>query len=595
MTFASPETENFLSRLEGVRKSGSGWIARCPCRNDDNNPSLSIGQGEGGRTLVTCHRGMSCGVEEICTSVGLKVSDLMPKETGDTPRKFDPPPPKKEAPIAPPQKNTPESKPKLVTTYDYVDEYGALLFQKMRYVDENGKKSFRQRKPNGFGGWEFSLGDVPKVLYNLPAVLKAKREGFPIWLVEGEKDADTLTEMGLVATTMPGGAGKWLDIHTEALSGALVEIISDKDEVGIKHAKTVCDILNQSGCDAQVWASPDYKDITDHLSAGLTLEEIVPVDEIEDGQPIPEQVEEEKSLSTIALEKMQDLLLRDDLSNEQKLTKSHLILTSANASTQIDSGRLVQWNDFLLESTVDTYDWVIPSLLERSERVIVVAAEGVGKTMLARQIGLLCAAGVHPFTFQPMPKVRTLMVDLENPERIIRRTSRDIAGAAMAHARTDKLDAHLLTKPSGLDLLKASDRALLEETLDTVKPDILLIGPLYKAFLDPGGRTSESIALEVAKYLDMIRVVYKCALWIEHHAPLGTSMNSRDLRPFGSAVWSRWPEFGLSLQPDPTALGAYVYDVRHFRGARDSREWPTKMKRGVRFPFETLEWTKVSK
>jgi replicative DNA helicase len=192
-----------------------------------------------------------------------------------------------------------------------------------------------------------------------------------------------------------------------------------------------------------------------------------------------------------------------------------------------------------------------------------------------------------------MPQVRTLTVDLENPERIIRRTSRQIAAEAMSLSKIEKLEAYILTKPSGMDLLKAQDRSILEEAIEEVQPQMLVIGPLYKAFLDPGGRTSESVALEVAKYLDTIRTVYNCSLWIEHHAPLGSTMSTRDLRPFGSAVWSRWPEFGISLQPDPTALGDYVYDVKHFRGAREERPWPLKMKRGKRFPFEVIDWMKV--
>jgi hypothetical protein len=72
-------------------------------------------------------------------------------------------------------------------------------------------------------------------------------------------------------------------------------------------------------------------------------------------------------------------------------------------------------------------------------------------------------------------------------------------------------------------------------------------------------------------------------------------LNTRELRPFGSAVWSRWPEFGISLQPDPTANEPYVYDVRHFRGARDQRQWPLKIKRGKVFPFEVIEFMKVDK
>ncbi len=161
----------------------------------------------------------------------------------------------------------------------------------------------------------------------------------------------------------------------------------------------------------------------------------------------------------------------------------------------------------------------------------------------------------------------------------------------MSHTKNHQ--SHLLVKPQGLDLLRLDDRAVLEEHLENIQPDILIMGPLYKAFLDPGGRTSEAVAIEVARYLDTIRDVFKCALWLEHHAPLGTSMTSRELRPFGSAVWSRWPEFGVSLQPDMTGM-PYHYDVRHFRGARDERQWPTRIKRGKRFPFEVVEFANHS-
>lgn len=583
----SPQTANFLSRLQGVRQTNNGWVARCPCRNDDNNPSLSIGQGDDGRTLLTCHRAMSCNVEQICGSVGLRVAELMPNN-GDKVSSFSP----QNNNSASTKFQTQESKPKFVESYDYTDEFGKLLFQKVRYVEQNGKKTFRQRKPSANGSWEYSLGETPKVLYNLPEVIRAKKENQPIWVVEGEKDANTLIDLGYVATTMPGGAGKWLEIHTETLAGAIVEIVADKDEIGIKHAKTVLEKLLSAGCDVQAWICPLQKDITDHINAGGQIVELTPLDEVSVDTSSEENKPLELSPEDNALEKLKDLLNRDDLNTKQKLAKSNLIIATSTVSFVLDSGRLVQWGDFLNESDKDSYDWVIPGLIERGERVIVVAAEGVGKTMLARQVGILCAAGLHPFSFQPIPKVRTLSVDLENPERIIRRTSRSIALQAMSLAKSE-LDAYILTKPSGMDLLQARDRAILEQALDEVKPHMLVIGPLYKAFLDPGGRTSEAIAVEVAKYLDTIRTIYNCALWIEHHAPLGSNGNTRDLRPFGSAVWSRWPEFGISLQPDPTIVGEYVYDIRHFRGARDERQWPLKIKRGKRFPFEVVEWNKV--
>ena len=561
-----PIAENFLTRLTSVRQTGSGWQAKCPCRNDDNNPSLSIAEGSDGRVLVTCHRGGGCDVNQICSAVGLKIQDLMP-----------------------PKQERSERKEKLtfVEAYDFTDENGHLLFQKIRYVNQDGVKTFRQRKPDQNGEWIYSLGDTPKVLYNLPAVLDARKNGQSIWVVEGEKDANTLIEMGLCATTMPGGAGKWLDIHTETLAGALVEIVADNDTPGKQHAQDVLDELVKVGCDAQIWVSPQAKDITDHLSAGLTLADLVPLESIVEVPPV------ELSPKDLAITRLKEVLNRSDLDSQQKLSKSSLILAASTIVDPGDPGRLIQWNDFIKESSSDEYEWVIPGLLERGERVIVVAAEGVGKTMLARQIALCSSSGVHPFTFQPMKPVVTLTVDLENPERIIRRMSTSIVNNAMALGRVSEVRGTILTKPTGMDLLKATDRATLEEAIEKIKPDILLIGPLYKAFVDPGGKTSEALAVELAKYLDMIRTVYKCALWLEHHAPLGTTMSTRDLRPFGSAVWSRWPEFGLSLQPDPTSPEPYVYDVRHFRGARDERPWPVKIKRGKRFPFEVIETSKM--
>jgi hypothetical protein len=173
-----------------------------------------------------------------------------------------------------------QSKTKFVESYDYTDELGNLLFQKIRLVDENGRKTFRQRKPDGNGGWVYSASDVRKVLYNLPNVIKAKEKDETIWVVEGEKDANTLIGLGQTATTMPNGAGSWLDIHTEMLQGAkTIEIISDNDDVGIQHAVDVCRRLRAAGCEAQVWVPPASKDITDHLEAGKTISELEPVDD----------------------------------------------------------------------------------------------------------------------------------------------------------------------------------------------------------------------------------------------------------------------------------------------------------------------------
>lgn len=68
--------DEFLSRLDGVRKTGPNkWIARC-CAHDDRSPSLTISEADDGRVLAHCFAG--CPIENVVSSVGMALSDLMP-------------------------------------------------------------------------------------------------------------------------------------------------------------------------------------------------------------------------------------------------------------------------------------------------------------------------------------------------------------------------------------------------------------------------------------------------------------------------------------------------------------------------------------
>jgi hypothetical protein len=597
MNNISKPVDTVLGLLDGVRQTGRNqWMARCPCRNDDANPSLAISQNDEGTALLHCHRGNSCSLDEICKSIGMEPRELFADDDDEwvPAPKFEP-----DTRSASAKRNVGK---KVETTYPYYDEEGVLLYEKVRFRLDDGGKSFanRQPDPNRPGEFIWNLKDPPvrRVLYRLPSVIKAIEAGEPVWLVEGEKDVDTLVGLGICATTMDSGAGKWDQSYTDVLSRAHVEIVADNDEVGKQHALAVASLLKAAGArGCNIWMSTVGKDITDHITAGKQIEDLVELDFYERASSLPEleEIEENDKPEDSLLAQIIDVFDKDKLTLQQKINRSVLLLNSADTQhINPNPGRLVVWQEFLEEADDESYEWVIPGILERSERVMVVAAEGVGKTMLARQVALCAAAGVHPFTFQKIPPVRTLTIDLENPERIIRRTSRSIMQQAIRHSGAKHVDAHLVVKPDGLDLTSARDRILIEQYIEQIQPQLICMGPMYKSFVDNGTRTSEALAVEVAKYLDMIRDVYGCALWLEHHAPLGTSMSSRDLRPFGSSVWSRWPEFGLALTPDPTNPSGYVYNVGHFRGARDQRDWPKQLARGTDWPFVVLEFTKHS-
>ncbi|KFX81387.1 hypothetical protein KR99_23585, partial [Ralstonia solanacearum] len=91
----------------------------------------------------------------------------------------------------------------VVAAYDYYDADGVLQFQVCRL----DPKDFRQRRPGANGGWSWSVKGVEQVPYRLPQMLARSDE--TIFIVEGEKDADNLAALGLLATCNAGGANKW--------------------------------------------------------------------------------------------------------------------------------------------------------------------------------------------------------------------------------------------------------------------------------------------------------------------------------------------------------------------------------------------------
>ncbi len=553
----TPEVDLVLSRLNKVRSISGGWEACCPSHSDDK-PSLTIGIGREGQVLLHCHSGAACSFTDICNALNLKPNDLWPESN-----------------------KKPKTQLRKEATYVYEDADGTPVMQVIRFKDEDGNKTFRQQRHEN-GEWVWGTQNIKKPLYKLPEVLKQISEDGVVYVVEGEKDVQTLERLGKVATCNPGGAGgegqdKWLSNHTESLANSKVIIIADNDTAGFAHASHVAAELRKVDSKVKVFKPTKGKDISDHVGAGGSLNDL---------EVVASEIRDE---FTAVVETLAGLDHSMPLSVRVNKAKRLLEGFENDENTVEESERLVDWATLIKEDTNDTFDWLIPNLLERQERVIVVAAEGVGKTYLARQVALMSAAGIHPFKRDKMPPIRTLFVDLENPERIIRRTARKIYERIDNFGKAKEMEAHLVVKPDGLDLLKPTDRNKLIEWVETTKPELLVLGPLYKAFIDPGGRTSESVTTEVAKFLDYVRHEYGCACWLEHHAPLGSG-NSRDLRPFGSAVWSRWSEFGISISPDPT--DPTVLEVNHYRGMRDQRDWPTRMRRGHddEWPFVVLEF-----
>ncbi len=251
-----------LDKLPGHRRSGKGWIARCPA-HEDTKPSLSVAEGQDGRVLLTCHAGCSLGA--ICTAMGLKVADLHPSK--DT--------------IRPPS-NGKMANRREVAAYDYRDENGALLYQVVRFEP----KHFAQRRPDGNGGWVWNLKGVRRVLYRLPELLAVDSKSW-VFVVEGEKDADRLAAFGLIATTNPGGAGNWSKADSSPLHGKRVVVLRDNDVTGATHQDDVARDLFGKSAEVRIVELPGLPtkgDVSDWLDSGHTVAELL--DLVESTEPL---------------------------------------------------------------------------------------------------------------------------------------------------------------------------------------------------------------------------------------------------------------------------------------------------------------------
>lgn len=243
---------DFLQRLDhvsGPNASGE-YMARCPC-HDDKTASLSItvkrSKKDGKERIYFCDQSKSCTNQQIMDFLHITAKDLIvaPDQTGQqrkdpapagmTVRQAKPVPPATEKREKPPIDFAHPDK-----VYSYTDAQGRELFQVCRYqYTQDGKqeKTFRQRRYDPGNekanreGWVASVPNELRdnTLYKMPQLLAAIQEKRPVYIVEGEKDVETLARLGHTATCNPGGAGKWRDGYTALLRGADVIILPDND------------------------------------------------------------------------------------------------------------------------------------------------------------------------------------------------------------------------------------------------------------------------------------------------------------------------------------------------------------------------------
>jgi hypothetical protein len=297
-------------------------------------------------------------------------------------------------------------------TYDYTDENGELLFQKVRNPP-GSKQRFWQRRPDEKGGWINNTRDTRKVLYRLPDVIEAIANERTILVVEGEKDADNLWRIGVPATCNPDGAAdvgkasKWYPEYSEMLRGGDIVVIPDNDAAGYAHADATAKMSVGTAKRvrrldlAKHWTGmPAKADMSDWLAAGHTREQL-----------------------------------------------DALIKRAPDHGTTEKPGPALRLTFFAdLSDQPTPKPWLIKNVIARDETSSWIAPPGKGKSALLTDIAVHLAGGLDWRSYRTKAKCGVVYFALERADLVRRRL--------VAHKLRDELrDLPIAVSSESIDLL----------------------------------------------------------------------------------------------------------------------------------------------
>ena len=373
-----------------------------------------------------------------------------------------------------------EPKQYIQRIYSYFDADGAEAYQVCRMYP----KSFRQRRPDGRGGYIYKMDGVEPLPYNLPGIMKNPDQ--PVFVVEGEQCADALIEAGLVATTNHGGAGKWGEEHAQHLAGRNVIVMPDNDEVGLRHADTV--IASLWGRANQIKrvdlpGLPDKGDVVDYLREH-TLGELV---EIVKGTPA--------------------------------LTEAPQVSDDAVA----DEGAIERYQTMRRDAVfaMPPVEFLVDGLITDTGFTMMYGAPGTGKSFIAIDIALSVAHGIE-WQGQEV-----------KPGPVLYIAGEGIGGYAKSwkawenhHGVKDEPDLYLL--PTAVNFREEEDIARLVATIEDIgqRFSLVIVDTVARAIAGAEENSSTDMGLFVAA-CDEIKALTGGALLAVHHAGKDSSRGAR--------------------------------------------------------------------
>ena len=372
-----------------------------------------------------------------------------------------------------------------IAEYIYRDADGRTLYRITRH--DEPEKTFRQWTPDGRGGWQRGLHGTQRTLYRLPELLDALTANPRRWVfvVEGEKDADRLASLGLVATTTSGGAGKWVeDGSGDVLRNARVVVLPDNDPAGWRHhLPAVAAALTPLVAELRVLGLPGlgvHDDVSDWLDEGHTVDEL-------------------KAL-VLPAPPYSPVMHAPSERNHDNVPTRHEREATPRGFEFVTVAEL-------LREPPESVEWVVDGLLPTGGVAVIGAKPKVGKTTLARCLALAVAKG-QPFLGRQTTQGTTIYLALEDQRDRIR------AHFANLGAGDDPLIIHARRAPmEALTMLRAA--------IDAYRPRCVVIDPLFRfAYVKDVSNYAEVNAL-LEDFVDTARTTGTAMVLVHHNNKAG--------------------------------------------------------------------------
>jgi hypothetical protein len=264
---------------------------------------------------------------------------------------------------------------------------------------------------------------------------------------------------------------------------------------------------------------------------------------------------------------------------------TELDTTHANISSGLTT---VDFND-VINAQDDLRPWIMPNMLRTNERMIITGPEGGGKSVLVAQMCLGAAMGINTLSaaFDKHEPLRVLMLDVENDRLQVRNNMRKVY--PVLKEMNDVQPNIEWVDIQHIDLADPVEQQKVIKLAKERQPQLMYMGSLYR--LAPEGEKVDAAFTNISRTVDRIRAETGASVLLEAHAGHGLSNDRNGMRPYGSSMWMRWPEFGFGMVRHNQSGNI---QLKNWRGHRsDDRNWPAGLRRGTVLPWQPImsdEW-----